>query len=117
MSFRNQEVERVRNITRTQALTPKDTSTTYQSQRVPLVITYNPPLRYVSSIIHKHFNILSSSLCCTNVFKDKPIVAFRRSSNLSNLLVSAKLRKLATITNQQLLNMQLHKRRIYLLCI
>ena len=50
LSFLNQEVERVHNITRTQALTPKDTSTTNQPQRVPLVITYKPALRYISSI-------------------------------------------------------------------
>ena len=39
LSFLDQEVARVHNITRTQALTPKDTSTTNQPQRVPLFIT------------------------------------------------------------------------------
>ena len=96
----NQEVARVHNITRTQTLTPKDTPTTNQPQRVPLVITYNPALRYVSSIIYKHFNILSSSPRCTNVFKAKPFVAFRRSNNLSNILVSAKLHKPSTTANE-----------------
>ena len=57
LSFLNQEVARVHNITRTQALTPIDTSITNQPQRVPLVITYNPALRYISSIINKHFNM------------------------------------------------------------
>ena len=51
------------------------------------------------NLIHKHVNILSISLRCTNVFKAKPFVAFRRSNNLSNILVSAKLHKAATITN------------------
>ena len=46
LSFLNQEVARVQNITRTQALTPKDTTTATQPQQVPLVITYNPALRY-----------------------------------------------------------------------
>ena len=56
LSLLKQEVARVHNITRTQALTPKYTSTTNQPQlRVLLVITYNPALRYVSSIIHKPF--------------------------------------------------------------
>ena len=59
-------------------------------------MTYNPALRYVSSIINKCFNILSSSPCCTNVFKAKPFVAFRRSNNLSNVLVCAKLHKPVT---------------------
>ena len=50
LSFLNQEVARVQNITRTQALTPKDIPTANQPQRVPLVITYNPALRYVSAL-------------------------------------------------------------------
>ena len=77
------------NITRPLTITPKDTSSTSQPQQVP------PVIRYVSSIIHKHLNILSSSPRCT-----KPFVAFRRSNNLSNLLVNAKLHKAATVANQ-----------------
>ena len=65
LSFLNQEVGRVQNNTRTQALTPKDTTTANQPQRVTLVITYNPALRYVSSIINKSFSILCSSPLCT----------------------------------------------------
>ena len=68
----------------------KDTSQTNQPKRVPLVITYNPALRSVS-IIHKHLNILSASPRCANVFNATPLVAFRPSNNLGNLLVSAKL--------------------------
>ena len=68
-------------------------------KRAPLVITYNPALRSVSSILHKHFNILSSSVRCANVFKAAPFVAFRRTNNLSKLLVSAKLRN-PSQTNQ-----------------
>ena len=83
LSFLNHEVARVQNITRTQALTPKDNPTANQPQRVPLIIAYNPARRYVSSSINKHFNILSSSPRCTNVFKAKPFVAFRRSNHVS----------------------------------
>ena len=93
---------------RTQALTPKTLPLLIRAatrQRVTpraraLVMTYNPALCYVSSIIHKHFNILSPSPRCTNVFKAKPFVAFRPSNNLSNLLVSAKRHKPATIANE-----------------
>ena len=91
LSFLNQEVARVHNITRTQAPTPKDTPTINQPQRVPLVITYNPALRYISSVINKHFNILSSFSRCTNVCKAKPFVTFRRSDNLSTLIYTSEL--------------------------
>ena len=91
LSFLNQEIGRVNDITRSDALTNKDTPDTDQPTRVPLVITYNQALRSVSSIFDKHFNILSSSPRCANVFKATPLVAFRRTNNLSNLLVSAKI--------------------------
>ena len=92
LSFLNQEIGRVNGIPRSDAIATKDTSDINQPIRVPLVVTSNPALRSVSSIIHKHFNILSSSPRCANVFKATPLVAFRRTNNLSDLLVSAKLR-------------------------
>ena len=60
----------------------------------PFVTTYNPALRSISSIIRKQFHILILFLRCYNVFKAAPIVAYRRSSNLSDFLVRAKLRNL-----------------------
>ena len=96
--FLQREIQRVNNITRTEALTPLDTSTLDKSERVPFVITCNPALRSISSIIRKHFHILISSPRCYNVFKAAPIVAYRRSSNLGEFLVRAQLRNL---TQQQ----------------
>ena len=92
--FLQREIQRVNNITRTEALTPHDTSTLDKTERVPFVITYNPSLRSISSIIHKRFHILISSPRCYNVFKAAPIVDYRHSSNLSDFLVRAKLRNL-----------------------
>ena len=60
----------------------------------PFVITYNPALRSMSSIIRKQFHILISLPRCYNVFKAAPIVAYSRSSNLSDFLVRAKRRNL-----------------------
>ena len=69
---------------RTEALTPHDNSTLDKPERVPFVIIYNPALRSISSIIRKHFHILISSPRCYNVFKAAPIVAYSRSSNLTD---------------------------------
>ena len=90
--FLQREIQQVNNITRTEALTPHDTCTLDKQESVPFVITYNPTLRFISFIIRKHFQILISSPRCYNVFKAAPIVAYRRSSNLSDFLVRAKLR-------------------------
>ena len=56
-------------------------------ERVPFAITPNPALRSISSIIRKHFHILISSPRCYSVFTAAPIVAYRRSSNLSDFLI------------------------------
>ena len=49
LSFLNQEIKRI-HITRTEAITPKDTSEINQPKQVPLVITHNPALRSISSL-------------------------------------------------------------------
>ena len=59
--FLQREIQRVNNITRTEAHTPHDTSTLDKPERVPFVITYN-------------FHILISSPRRYNVFKAAPIV-------------------------------------------
>ena len=46
--------------------------------------------------IQRHFKILSSSPRCNSVFQTTPLVAFRRTDNLSDILVRSKLR-----TNKQ----------------
>ena len=91
LSFLKREIQRVHAITRNETLKPS-LPTTNQPSRVPLVITYNPALRSVSSIIQRHFKILSSSPRCNNVFQTTPLVAFRRTDNLSDILVRSKLR-------------------------
>ena len=90
LSFLKKETQRVHAITRNETLKPSQT-TTNQPSRVPLVITYNPTLRSISSIIQKHFKILSSSPRC-NIFQTTPLVAFRQTDNLSDILVRSKLR-------------------------
>ena len=63
---------------------------------VPFVVTYNPALPRISNILRKHFNILHSSNRCKDVFKQPPFVAYRRSSNLRDLLVKAQLPVIST---------------------
>ena len=90
LSFLKKEIERVRAITRNETLKPCQT-TTNEPSCVPLVMTYNPSLRSISSIIQKHFKIFSSSPRCNNIFQTTRLVAFRRTDNLSDILVRSKL--------------------------
>ena len=70
-------------LKRNETLKPSQT-TTYQPSRVPLVITYNPALRSMSTII--------KSLPRDATAFQTPLVAFRRTDNLSDVLVTSKLR-------------------------
>ena len=90
LSFLRKDIQRAHAITRNETLKPNQ-RTTSQPSRVPL-ITYNPALRSISTIIQRHYRILSSSPRCNSVFQTTPLVAFRRTDNLSDILVRSKPR-------------------------
>ena len=77
-----------------EALTPHGTTTMDKPGHVPFVIMYNPVLRFFSSIIRKKIHILISSPVVITSFKAVPIATYRRTSNLSDFLVRAKIRNL-----------------------
>ena len=85
--FLQREVQRVNNITRTEALTPNDTSILDKPERVPFVITYNPALRSISYTFTSLFHPPPPHPCCYN--GPAPIVNYKRSSNLNDFLVRA----------------------------
>ena len=66
------QIQRVHAIKRDETLKPSEATTNLLS-RVPLVITYNPALRSISSIIQRHFKIPSSSPRCNSVFQTTPL--------------------------------------------
>jgi len=88
--FLRKEIQRVHAIARNETLKPSQI-TTSQPSRVSLVVTYNPALRSISNIIQRYFKILSSSPRRNGVFQTTPLVAFRRTDNLSDILVRSKL--------------------------
>ena len=87
-TFLDSQFKRAANISRTDAL---QTNRHDSINRIPFVVTYNPALPRISNILRSHFNILLSSNRCREVFKQPPIVAYRRSSNLRDILVKAQL--------------------------
>ena len=87
------QFKRATNISRTEALRTNRHDST---DRLPFVVAYNPSLPYISNILRKHFHILLSSKRCREVFKRPPIVAYRRTSNLRDILVKAKLPTITT---------------------
>ena len=84
------EVNRVRNILRQEALKPRPQNN--QSARTPFVITFNPALPNASATVRKNLNILHSSARCKQTFSPPPVVAYKRTPNLRDLLVRTQLR-------------------------
>ena len=89
-------------ISRNEALkehTPDDTKKTNNSG-VPFIITHNPALPNIHKILHRKRPILHFSDRPSQIFKETPIVAYRRSPNLLDLLVCAKLTNLNTVRHE-----------------
>ena len=95
-AFIEQQIARATSISRSDALQYNRRKT---SNRTPFILTYNPSLPSISSIIQKHFNLLQSSNRCKNTFKEPPVVAYRRSPNLRDLLIRAQLPSNRTNSN------------------
>ena len=76
-------------VTREEALADKTKSKSLQ--RVPFVVTYNPMLPNIPKILHEAHPILHASERCTEIFKNIPLVSYRRPRNLSDILCSKRL--------------------------
>ena len=92
------QIQRTSDILRTDALTNKPKT---QTETTPFVITYNPALPNLAHIIHKHSNVLYSSDRCRNVFKNLPLVAYRRCKNISDILVRAQFTNSTDTSNSR----------------
>ena len=84
------EVNRVRNISRQEALKPRQQKNL--PARTPFLITFNPALPSASATVRKNLNILHSSARCKQTFSPPPVVAYKRTPNLRDLLVRTQLR-------------------------
>ena len=60
-------------------------------QRVPFVITYDLILPSILKLLEKSHTILEASEKCNEVFKNVPLVSYRRGRNLSDMLCSKRM--------------------------
>ena len=90
-----QQFSRVDRLSRDDLLSnQKNTNSNKNAKRVPLVLTYSNLLPNVHSILRKHQNVLFQSEKLQSVFKNPPMVAYRRDRNLCDTLVHGKTNKL-----------------------
>ena len=83
-------INKARQLSREEALRPN--TERRKTERVPLVVTYNPALVGILKIVANHHNILPTSQRCKEVFSQLPLIAYRKSRNLSDLLTSKRLK-------------------------
>ena len=76
-------VEKARKIDRYQLLTYKENKVT---ERIPLILTYNKQLPNMRCIIDNTWNTLKINIVEAAKFNEKPLVCFRRNSNLRDLI-------------------------------
>ena len=71
--------------------TQQDQKSKKVEMEVPFVVTYDPLLNKLSSLIHRNLYLLYMNQEIKNVFTPKPIVLFRSARKISGYLVRAKL--------------------------
>ena len=81
-------IMRARKTSREEAFQSKQNSS---SDRVPLVVTYNPALPNLHIILKEPQQILDTSPKTQAIFKEPPLVAFRRGRSLSQMLTHKRL--------------------------
>ena len=88
--FLKKEINRVLPIPRNETLKPRPQNN--NSDRTPFVSVFNPALSNVASALRKNLNILQTSARCKQIFQSAPIVAYKRSPTVHDLLVRSQLR-------------------------
>ena len=59
------------------------------NNRVPFVITYHPALSNLSSIVREHWTTIQKHPELCKIFKEPPVLAFRKPKSLKDILVRA----------------------------
>ena len=59
--------------------------------RIPFIITYNPLLPKTPNFLQESQTILNASEKCSEVFKNTPLVSYRRGKNLNDILCSKRI--------------------------
>jgi hypothetical protein len=65
-------------------------NTKKQNNRVLLVLTYSKALPDIHTIVRKNMKTLYKSERMKNVFKELPIVSYKRNKNIKDILVHRK---------------------------
>ena len=79
----NEVLESTKNTKRTDLLNPQQRN---REQPLVMVTKYNPSIQKLKTKLTKHWRLISQNPDCANLFLRKPIIAYKRSKNLQQLL-------------------------------
>ena len=85
----NNDLRKVSNARSTLLTSTPTSHNESTSNKVPLVLTYNPFNAGTRSIMLDNFNILSSDPEARRIFPEPPLVSYRRERNLGDILVNS----------------------------
>ncbi len=88
----NTALEKSRAADRDILMKEKEPPLTRRNKRIPLFLTFNPASPNMNKIINKCWDLVETSIN-RNAFQEKPIIAYTRNKNLSDILVRAKCGK------------------------
>ena len=84
----NEIIENNRNLNRNKLL---EQSVRKRENTLTMVTKYNPAIRKLKIKVLKHWKLLSKDEECANLFKQKPIIAYKRNKNLQELVTRARV--------------------------
>ena len=89
----NEVLQKVDNLTRNELLEYRNQDDKNES-RVPLVVTCNRRLPHIQEIVHDRMSVLHRSEKMMKVFPEAPLTAYRRDTNMEDMLVHSKYNKI-----------------------
>ena len=72
-----------------------------QANQLRFITTYNQKIQKVPELIKKHWQIVQTNEKCRDALKEVPQVAYKRGTNLADLLVRSKYRNGTTLGNKK----------------
>ena len=82
------EMRKVLSLTQDKSLRARERHT---PNLIALVTTYNPRTSYIAEVANRNWHFLQSKERLAHIFRERPIIAYRRSKSLPDILVSTNL--------------------------
>ena len=82
------EMCKVLSLTQDKSLQVRERHT---NSRIPFVTTYNPRTSYIAEVAHRNWHFLQSKERLAHTFREQPVIAYKQSKSLHDVLVRTKL--------------------------